>query len=99
MLYWFYYSKKDAVDIDRFAEYNKLVEKILKEEPSKLMVYVDLQDMKTRAKVCNPGDSSLIFSLVVVSAKEVVQIQAVMMGIQTRKVTMCVNSILFSLPL
>jgi len=31
----------------------KLMQKILEEEPSKLIVYLDLDDVKASAKVCN----------------------------------------------
>lgn len=44
-------SKKDAVDIDKFTEYSKLVEKIFEEEPTKLFVYLSLEDVKMNAKV------------------------------------------------
>ena len=43
--------KKDGVDIDMFAEYEKITKKILEEEPSKLTVYLDLDDVKASAKV------------------------------------------------
>ncbi|KAF8810912.1 hypothetical protein BYT27DRAFT_7208952 [Phlegmacium glaucopus] len=43
--------KKDGVDIDMFAEYEKITKKILEEEPSKLMVYLDLEDVKASTKV------------------------------------------------
>lgn len=45
------YRKKDGVDIDNFVEYNKLLKKILDETPSKLVVYLDLDDVKASAKV------------------------------------------------
>jgi hypothetical protein len=43
--------KKDAVDIDKFTEYSKLVQKIFEEETSKLFVYLSLEDVKMNAKV------------------------------------------------
>jgi hypothetical protein len=45
------YRKKDGVNIDNFVEYEKLVKKILDEEPSKMIVYLDLDDVKASAKV------------------------------------------------
>ena len=42
--------KKDAVDIDMFAEYEKITNKII-EEPSTLTVYLYLNDVKACAKV------------------------------------------------
>lgn len=45
------YRKKDGVDIDNFVEYEKLVKKVLDETPSKLIVYLDLDDVKASAKV------------------------------------------------
>lgn len=47
----FLYRKKDGVDIDNFIEYKKLVKKILDEEPSKMIVYLDLDDVKANARV------------------------------------------------
>jgi hypothetical protein len=48
------YRKKDAVDIDKFVEYQTLTKKILEEEPSKLTVYLNLDDVKAASKVwCN----------------------------------------------
>jgi hypothetical protein len=48
------YRKKDAVDIDKFVEYETLTKKILEEEPSKLTVYLNLDDVKAGSKVwCN----------------------------------------------
>jgi hypothetical protein len=47
------YRKKDGVDIDNFVEYEKLVKKVLDETPSKLIVYLDLDDVKASAKVCS----------------------------------------------
>ncbi|KAF8153331.1 hypothetical protein B0H34DRAFT_861457 [Crassisporium funariophilum] len=43
-------TKKDAIDINNFAEYKKIVEKILDEEPSKLHVFLNLDDVKARSK-------------------------------------------------
>lgn len=40
------------MDIDKFSEYDKLVGKFLDEVPSKLMVFVNLEDVKKSAKVC-----------------------------------------------
>jgi len=46
------YRKKDAVDIDKFVEYEKFTKKILEEGPSRLMVYLNLEDVKASWKVC-----------------------------------------------
>ncbi|KAF8810644.1 hypothetical protein BYT27DRAFT_7209245 [Phlegmacium glaucopus] len=50
--------KKDGVDIDMFAEYEKITKKILEEEPSKLTVYLDLEDVKASAKQHDEGNST-----------------------------------------
>jgi hypothetical protein len=47
-----FYRKKDGVDIDNFVEYEKLMKKVLDEMPSKLIVYLELDDVKASAKVC-----------------------------------------------
>ncbi|KDR66659.1 hypothetical protein GALMADRAFT_216875 [Galerina marginata CBS 339.88] len=43
-------QKKDAVDIDVFTEYEKMAQKIVEEQPSKLTMYVDLEAVKAGAK-------------------------------------------------
>lgn len=45
------YSKTNAVDIDELREYDDMVTRILSETPSKLYVYVDLENVKECAKV------------------------------------------------
>jgi hypothetical protein len=54
-------SKKDAVDIDKFTEYIKLIQNIFEEEPSKLFVYLSLEDVKMNAKV--PSHHKYIYYL------------------------------------
>lgn len=49
--------KKDAIDIDNYTEYKKIVEKILDEEPSKLLVFLNLDDVKASSKVWSQGAS------------------------------------------
>ena len=46
------YRKKDAVDIEKFVEYEKFTKKILEEGPSRLTVYLNLDDVKASWKVC-----------------------------------------------
>jgi len=43
--------RKDAIDIDNFAEYEAMVKKIIDEAPSKLSVFFSLDDVKAAARV------------------------------------------------
>ncbi|KAF5314283.1 hypothetical protein D9619_011846 [Psilocybe cf. subviscida] len=43
-------AKTDAVDIDKFSEYKDIVGRILAKSPSKIFVYIDLEEVKKSAK-------------------------------------------------
>ena len=46
-------SKQDSIDIDNFAEYERMAKKVVEEKPTKFSVYVNLDDVKTAAtRVC-----------------------------------------------
>jgi hypothetical protein len=51
LLYIPFFRKKDAIDVDELSEYTELVAKILDEQPSKLTVFVNLEDVKLAHKV------------------------------------------------
>lgn len=49
--------RKDAIDIDNFAEYEAMAKKIIDEAPSKLSVFFSLDDVKAaaaRVGFCSP---------------------------------------------
>jgi len=52
--------KKDAIDVDSFAEYQELVHQVLHCQPHKLTVFVDLDDVKKAAKVLTIPPESLV---------------------------------------
>jgi hypothetical protein len=43
------FRRKDAIDIDNFAEYEVMAKKIIDEAPSKLSVFFSLDDVKAAA--------------------------------------------------
>jgi hypothetical protein len=45
----FYFSKKDAIDVDNFSEYERMAKTVIEEKPSKFSIYVNLDDVKTGA--------------------------------------------------
>ena len=48
---WLFSSKKDAIDVDSYPDYQEVVLQILKGTPSHLTVYVNLDDVKAARKV------------------------------------------------
>jgi len=42
-------SKKDAIDVDNFSEYERMAKKVIEEKPSKFSIFVNLDDVKAGA--------------------------------------------------
>ena len=45
----FYFSKKDAIDVDNFSEYERMAKTVIEKKPSKFSIFVNLDDVKTGA--------------------------------------------------